>query len=91
MTLFVLGCKETSKLIYSGTTALGCSPYLSAQQNACECKVDETGSKSSKQTPRKEQTQESIKKDKSQVNKSNAKIDEKSKDTIEKDRLIDEL
>ena len=86
-----LGCKETSKLIYGGTTALGCSPYLSAQQNACECKVEETGSKSSKQTPQKEQTQESIKKVKSQVNKSNTKIHEKSTDTIEKDRLIDEL
>ena len=53
--------------------------------------MDETGSKSSKQTPPKEQTQESIKKDKSPVNKSNTKIHEKSKDNIEKDRIIDEL
>ena len=53
--------------------------------------MEETGSKSSKQTPRKEQTQESIKKVKSPVNKSNTKINEKSKATIEKDRPNDEL
>ena len=31
------GCKETATLIYGGTTALGCSPFLSAQEKACDC------------------------------------------------------
>lgn len=32
-------CKETADLIYSGTSTLGCSPYLSAQENACDCLI----------------------------------------------------
>ena len=32
-------CKETADLIYSGTSALGCSPYLSAQETACDCSI----------------------------------------------------
>ncbi|ODM88307.1 Group XIIB secretory phospholipase A2-like protein [Orchesella cincta] len=34
----VVGCKAGAKLLYTGTTAVGCKPYLNAQQNACFCK-----------------------------------------------------
>ena len=40
------GCKDTADMIYTGTYALGCSPFLSAQENACDCSIN--GDKSPK-------------------------------------------
>ncbi|CAL8118633.1 unnamed protein product [Orchesella dallaii] len=34
----VIGCKAGAKLLYTGTTAVGCKPYLDAQRNGCICK-----------------------------------------------------
>lgn len=36
--LSVVGCKASAKILYTGTTAVGCKPYLDAQQSACICK-----------------------------------------------------
>jgi len=31
------GCQAGAKLLYTGTTAVGCKPYLEAQETACVC------------------------------------------------------
>lgn len=30
-------CKATAKMLFTGTTALGCKSYIDAQKNACWC------------------------------------------------------
>ena len=40
-------CKAAAKLLYTGTTALGCKSYLDAQKEACYCG---NGSKSNKRS-----------------------------------------
>jgi len=36
-TLKYKGCQAGAKLLYTGTTAVGCKPYLEAQDTACVC------------------------------------------------------
>lgn len=52
------GCKETAKLIYGGTTALGCSPYLSAQEKACQCIATDSKPSTKTSKPKNQQREE---------------------------------
>ncbi|CAG7816500.1 unnamed protein product [Allacma fusca] len=35
------GCQAGAKILYTGTTALGCKPYINAQRSACVCPRDD--------------------------------------------------
>lgn len=35
--LVFLACQAGAKLLYTGTTALGCKPYINAQRESCIC------------------------------------------------------
>lgn len=78
------GCKETAKLIYAGTTALGCSPYLSAQERACQCSAEESGSRSPTKTSRQDQQREN--KQRETQTKSGSRTVKKESDQKEKDK-----
>ena len=41
-------CKAAAKVLFTGTTALGCKSFLDAQENACYCDSQEKYKKSKK-------------------------------------------
>jgi secretory phospholipase A2 len=41
--LLIKGCKAAAKMLFTGTTTLGCKAYLDAQARACFCGVNQGG------------------------------------------------
>lgn len=80
------GCKETANLIYGGTTALGCAPYLTAQEKACQCQAEESGSKSSSKTGGSAQGKESKSKQRDTQKRADSKTAGKESEEKMKDK-----
>ena len=73
-------CKATSDLMYGGTVALGCDPFLKAQENACTCRQSQINSdkkfKKKVDPTKKATSSESVKNDKKDRTKSGRRNDE---------------
>ncbi|XP_043484520.1 group XIIA secretory phospholipase A2 [Leptopilina heterotoma] len=49
----VNACKAAAKMLYTGTTTLGCKSYMDAQKNACYCGDNSKWSKNSRKKPKR--------------------------------------